>query len=85
MRRMQDEMASYFSGLLEARRHAPREDLISALSTAEVDGERLSESDREKQVGPLLYKLQPGDQMLMRKVPKGRFSMRHRMAERITC
>jgi cytochrome P450 len=45
MRRMQDEMASYFSGLLEARRRVPREDLISALSTAEVDGERLSESD----------------------------------------
>lgn len=45
MRRMQDEMASYFSGLLETRRRVPREDLISALSTAEVDGERLSESD----------------------------------------
>jgi cytochrome P450 len=45
MQRMRQEMAGYFSRLLEARRRAPREDLISALSTAEVDGERLSEND----------------------------------------
>ena len=36
-------MFDYFSALLEERRHAPREDLISTLCTAEVDGERLSE------------------------------------------
>src|SRR5258707_3067489 len=40
---MQQEMSDYFSRLLEERRRAPREDLISALSVAEVDGERLSE------------------------------------------
>src|SRR5216684_5610563 len=40
---MQQEMFDYFSRLLEERRRAPREDLISALSVAEVDGERLSE------------------------------------------
>jgi cytochrome P450 family 109 len=45
MQRMRQEMTYYFSGLLEARRCAPREDLISTLSTAEVDGERLSEND----------------------------------------
>src|SRR5450759_1796814 len=44
-RSMQEEMSSYFSTLLKERRRAPREDLISALSVAEVDGERLSESD----------------------------------------
>ncbi|HSR25049.1 MAG TPA: hypothetical protein VLW53_15955 [Candidatus Eisenbacteria bacterium] len=33
----------YFSALLEDRRRAPREDLITALSTATVGGERLSE------------------------------------------
>src|SRR6266702_3630315 len=42
---MQGEMFNYFSDLLEERRRAPREDLISALSVAEVDGERLSEPE----------------------------------------
>lgn len=40
-----EEMHRFFSGLLEARRREPREDLISALSTAEIDGERLSERE----------------------------------------
>ena len=44
-RSMQEEMFDYFSRLLEERRRAPREDLISTLSTAEVDGERLSEPE----------------------------------------
>src|SRR6266481_4611686 len=42
-RPMQEEMSDYFLALLRERRRAPREDLISALSKAEVDGERLSE------------------------------------------
>ncbi len=42
---MQAEMSDYFSALLKERRRVPREDLISTLSTAEVDGERLSEYD----------------------------------------
>ena len=42
---MQAEMFNYFSDLLEERRRAPREDLISSLSVAEVDGERLSEPE----------------------------------------
>jgi cytochrome P450 len=42
---MQAEMFTYFSDLLEERRRAPREDLISSLSVAEVDGERLSEPE----------------------------------------
>jgi cytochrome P450 family 109 len=45
MQGMRQEMTDYFSWLLEARRRTPHEDLISALSTAEVDGERLSEQD----------------------------------------
>jgi cytochrome P450 len=44
-RSMQEEMFDYFSALLQERRRAPHEDLISALSTAEVDGERLSEAE----------------------------------------
>ena len=39
---MQEEMYKYFTNLLEERRRSPREDLISSLSVAEVDGERLS-------------------------------------------
>ncbi|HCI82839.1 MAG TPA: cytochrome P450 [Ktedonobacter sp.] len=44
-RSMQEEMATYFSRLLAERRKHPREDLVSALSVAEVDGERLSEHE----------------------------------------
>src|SRR5438270_918726 len=44
-RSMREEMFDYFSKLLEERRRAPREDLISALSVAEVDGERLSQNE----------------------------------------
>jgi len=42
---MQEEMSNYFTNLLEERRRSPREDLISSLSVAEVDGERLSEPE----------------------------------------
>jgi len=42
---MQDEMFRYFTTLLEERRRSPREDLISSLSVAEVDGERLSQTE----------------------------------------
>ena len=42
---MQQEMFNYFSRLLEERRRSPREDLITALCHAEVDGERLSEEE----------------------------------------
>ena len=45
VRNMREEMTDYFSRLLEERRRVPREDLISALSVAEVDGERLSERE----------------------------------------
>jgi cytochrome P450 len=44
-RSMREEMFDYFAKLLEERRRGPREDLISALSVAEVDGERLSQTD----------------------------------------
>lgn len=45
IQRMQQDMFSYFSGLLQDRRRSPREDLITALCNAEVDGERLSEHE----------------------------------------
>ena len=38
-------MQAYFRDLLEARRRSPREDLVTALSVAEVDGQRLSEKE----------------------------------------
>lgn len=40
-----EEMAAYFVDLLEDRRKRPREDLLTALSVAEVDGARLSEHE----------------------------------------
>jgi cytochrome P450 len=38
-------MRGYFRDLLEERRRSPRQDLVTALSTAEIDGERLSERE----------------------------------------
>ena len=40
------EMKPYLSDLLEQRRQSPRDDLLSRLVTAEVDGEKLSEAER---------------------------------------
>ncbi len=36
------EMAEYFMGMIEQRRRSPGHDLISALLTAEIDGQKLS-------------------------------------------
>jgi cytochrome P450 len=44
-RTMREELFDYFAKLLEERRRSPRDDLISALSLAEVDGERLSQNE----------------------------------------
>ncbi len=43
--RASEEMAAYFTRHLEERRRHPREDLMSALLAAEVEGERLSLPD----------------------------------------
>ncbi|UQA63889.1 cytochrome P450 [Polyangium aurulentum] len=40
-----DEMAVYLAVLLEERRRAPKDDLLTRLVEAEVDGERLTEGD----------------------------------------
>lgn len=48
MRMMEQQMYDYFTDLLAARRRSPREDLISILSVAEIDGVRLSESELVK-------------------------------------
>ncbi len=39
------KLAAYFGSILEQRRAAPREDLISLLTQAELDGHRLSDDD----------------------------------------
>ena len=41
----QEEMSEYFAELIEARRAEPRDDLITAILEAEVDGHRLSERE----------------------------------------
>jgi cytochrome P450 len=38
-------LAEYFRPILEARRKDPRDDLISGLATAEIDGEKLSDEE----------------------------------------
>ncbi len=45
VRRAVDEVFAYFEAVAEQRRRAPRDDLVSALVTAEVDGERLERDD----------------------------------------
>jgi len=42
---LQAEMVTYLVGEAKARRDAPRDDFISALGAAEVDGERLSDDE----------------------------------------
>jgi len=42
---LQAEMVTYLVGEAEARRDAPRDDLVSALAAAEVEGERLSDDE----------------------------------------
>jgi cytochrome P450 len=39
------QIVTYFTELIEARRRQPRDDLTSALFTAEIDGERLADAD----------------------------------------
>ncbi|WP_253738940.1 cytochrome P450 [Halohasta salina] len=41
----QREMSEYFSQLIDARRAEPRDDLITAIIEAEVDGQRLTERE----------------------------------------
>jgi cytochrome P450 len=42
---VRDEIHAYFAGLLEERRREPRDDLLTGLSAAEIDGERLREHE----------------------------------------
>lgn len=44
-RQIQTDMATYFAKVIEQRRQKPEDDLISALLSAEIDGERLTERD----------------------------------------
>ena len=45
VQRAVDEVFAYFEAVAEERRQDPQDDLVSALVTAEVDGERLSRDD----------------------------------------
>jgi len=42
---MREEMKAYVAGLLEERRKEPKDDLLTRLVQAEVDGERLNETE----------------------------------------
>ncbi|WP_381559754.1 cytochrome P450 [Streptomyces eurythermus] len=50
-----DEFDAYVRELIDARRVTPRADLISALVTAETDGERLTEDELVSMVGIVLF------------------------------
>ena len=53
-RRMMREFVAYLNGLFEQRRAEPKDDLISALVSAEADGDRLSETELSSMVALLL-------------------------------
>jgi cytochrome P450 len=44
-RRTAEEIYAYFAPVISARRHGPRDDLVSRFVVAEVDGHRLSDDD----------------------------------------
>ncbi len=54
MRKVFNEMGDYFEGLAEERRARPREDLLSGLVQAELDGSRLSREERTSMLVLLL-------------------------------
>ena len=64
-------------GVEENGKRIERPDSIAS-APSEEEVEFFFELVPEGALTPLLYKLQPGDQMLTRKVPKGRFSMETR-------
>ena len=68
-------LLSMHSWLVEAGGKRVERPYSIASSPAEDELEFFFELVPEGALTPLLHKLQPGDQMLMRKVPKGRFSL----------
>jgi cytochrome P450 len=82
------QILGYYARLLAERRRAPREDIVSTLATAEVDGRRLSdeevlldcdnlmvggnETTRHAAAGGLLALIQHPDQLSMLRAEPGR-------------
>ena len=54
VRRLMQEMGAYFSRLAETRRHEPREDLLTGLVRAEVDGRGLTSDEMVRMLVLLL-------------------------------
>lgn len=69
-----DEVFTYFEAVAEERRRDPRDDLVSALVTAEVDGERL---ERDDLLVNLLLVLVAGNETTRNLIGNGTLALLH--------
>ena len=72
VRQAVDEVFTYLEAVAEERRRNPREDLVSALVTAEVDGERL---ERDDLLVNLLLVLVAGNETTRNLIGNGTFAL----------
>ena len=72
VRQAVDEVFAYLEAVAEERRRNPREDLVSALVTAEVDGERL---ERDDLLVNLLLVLVAGNETTRNLIGNGTFAL----------
>ncbi|MXY60356.1 MAG: cytochrome P450 [Chloroflexi bacterium] len=73
-----DEVFTYFEGVAEERRRDPKDDLVSALVTAEVDGERL---ERDDLLVNLLLVLVAGNETTRNLIGNGTLALLHNPGE----
>ena len=72
VRRATGELFAYFETIVEARRHEPRDDLVSALLAAEEEGDRLS---REELLSTMLLILVAGNETTRNLIGNGMLAL----------
>ena len=72
VRRATGELFAYFETIVEARRHEPRDDLVSALLAAEEEGDRLS---REELLSTMLLILVAGNETTRNLIGNGMMAL----------
>ena len=72
VRRATEEIFAYFETIVEARRHEPRDDLVSALLAAEEEGDRLT---REELLSTMLLILIAGNETTRNLIGNGMLAL----------
>ena len=72
VRRATEELFAYFETIVEARHHAPRDDLVSALLAAEEEGDRLT---REELLSTMLLILVAGNETTRNLIGNGMLAL----------